>query len=57
MNSRVQVDENFPTSMAVAGTAAGGRDDGGGGAAKGEHPDMFDESMVDEFAGLFEDSD
>ena len=26
-------------------------------AAKGEHPDMFDESMVDEFAGLFEDSD
>ncbi len=50
--TREQVDENLQKQM-----AAGGEDDTGGRAARGEHPDMFDESMVDEFAGLFEDSD
>lgn len=43
-------------STAVSGRGAGG-DGGDEGGGKGEHPDMFDESLVDEFAGLFEDSD
>ena len=56
----MQDDEDMPRATGEAGSwkAPIGRDAGGGGGGdKDEHPDMFDESMVDEFAGLFEDSD
>ena len=31
--------------------------EGPGGCVEGEHPDIFDDALVDEFAGMFEDSD
>ncbi len=42
---------------AAACGGGGGREEGGCEYSLGEHPDLFEESMVDEFAGLFQDSD
>ena len=59
-STRVQDDQDLQRATAEAGswTASSGRDAGGdGGGGRDGHPDTFDESMVDEFAGLFQDSD
>ncbi len=42
---------------AAESVGGGGREEGGCEYSLGEHPDLFEESMVDEFAGLFQDSD
>ena len=44
-------------AVEAAACGGGGREEGEYEYSKGEHPDLFEESMVDEFAGLFQDSD